>query len=40
MDVATAQSIFDSGFNLVIWSFMVGTGIGLIIRVIRMAYDK
>lgn len=40
MDAAQMQVIFEGGFCLVVTVYMIGFGIGTIVRIIRMASEK
>lgn len=39
MDAAQMQLIFEGGFCLVVTAFMIGYGIGAVIKIIRMASE-
>ena len=40
MDVEQMQEIFEAGFQLVITCYMIGFGIGIILKVLRSAVEK
>jgi hypothetical protein len=40
METASMQAIFEGGFQLVVTCYILGLGIGIVLKVMKMALDK